>query len=129
MRAIPRSLLLPRLLFELPVLARQVLMATDLLLVWLAPAQAQSVPRLPTIEGPITGPGPMHTGGVGGGPVGTRLIADFGYIVEEYFVSGFAGPNNAPYKVRMLIWRPPTPEQSSRIVVAEPTHRGGGALI
>ena len=44
-------------------------------------------------------------------------------------MSGFAGPANAPYKVRMLIWRPPTPEQSTGVVVAEPTHRGGGALI
>jgi hypothetical protein len=108
---------------------RLLLVATGLILVLLSPAQAQHTPRHPTIEGPITGPGPMHSGGVGGGPEGTRLIADFGYVVEEYFVSGFAGPDNAPYKVRMLIWRPPTPEQSSRVVLGEPTHRGGGALV
>jgi hypothetical protein len=125
----PRLLTVACSVSMLRTLGCHVLVAAALLLMSLAPVQAQSVPRLPTIEGPITGPGPMHAGGVGGGPAGTRLIADFGYIVEEYFVSGFAGPTNAPYKVRMLIWRPPTPEQSTRIVVAEPTHRGGGALI
>jgi hypothetical protein len=52
---------------------------------WLAAAHA-AVPDMPTVEGPITGPGEMQLG-IRPGPGGTNL-QDFGYIMEEYFVSG-----------------------------------------
>jgi hypothetical protein len=90
------------------------------------PAQAV-VPGIPTVEGPITGPGPMHPG-IRPGPDGTNP-EDFNYIVDEYFVSGNAGPTGAPYKVRVLVRRPALPQKFSGIVVYEPTHRGGNALI
>jgi len=85
------------------------------------------VPDTPVVEGPITGPEPMHPG-IRQGPEGTNF-ADFDYVVDEYFVSGFAGPTGATYKVRMLVWRPAKPEKFSGVVVYEPTHQGGNALI
>jgi hypothetical protein len=90
-----------------------------------ASAQAQVVPDVPTVEGPITGPGPMHPG-IRPGPEGTNL-EDFDYVTEEYFVSGTAA--GAPYKTRMLIRKPRNPQKFSGMVVGEPTHRGGNALI
>ena len=83
------------------------------------------VPPIPVVEGPITGPGEMHPG-IRPGPDGTNL-EDFGYIIEEYFVSGTAA--GQPYKTRIVIRKPPTPQQFSGMMVGEPTHRGGNALI
>ena len=83
------------------------------------------VPELPTVEGPITGPGPMHPW-IRNGPEGTNL-EDFDYTVEEYFVSGMAA--GASYKVRVLIRKPSNPNMFSGMVVGEPTHRGGNMLI
>ena len=85
------------------------------------------VPDTPLVEGPITGPEPMHPG-IRQGPEGTNF-ADFDYVVDEYFVAGAAGPTGASYKVRMLVWRPAKPEKFSGVVVYEPTHQGGNALI
>ena len=92
-----------------------------------APVAHAVVPNTPTIEGPITGPGPMHPG-FREGPAGTNP-ADFGYISEEYFASGTAGPDNAPYKVRVLVFRPKKIQKFEGTVIYEPTHRGGNALI
>jgi hypothetical protein len=97
-----------------------------------AGAQAQVVPAVPTVEGPITGPGPMHPG-IRPGPEGTNL-EDFDYLDEEYFVSGCTIPSGStvcsvPYKTRLLIRKPANPQKFSGMVVGEPTHRGGNALI
>jgi hypothetical protein len=83
------------------------------------------VPEIPAVEGPITGPGEMQPA-IRPGPEGTNLD-DFGYIVEEYFISGTAA--GVSYKTRILIRKPSNPQQFSGIVVAEPTHRGGNGLI
>jgi hypothetical protein len=85
------------------------------------------VPATPTVDGPITGPEPMHPG-IRIGPEGTNPT-DFDYVVDEYFLSGSAGPAGATYKVRMLVWRPARPQKFSGVVVYEPTHQGGNALI
>ena len=85
----------------------------------IAHAQAIVVP-IPAVEGPITGPGDMQPG-IRPGPEGTNL-GDFDYIDEEYFVSGIAA--GAPYKTRIVIRRPKSPEKFTGIVVSEPTHRG-----
>jgi hypothetical protein len=90
-----------------------------------APVVHAAVPAIPTVEGPITGPGPMHPG-MRLGPDGTNPD-DFDYVAEEFFVSGFAA--GAPYKVRVLVRRPDKPHKFSGTVVYEPTHRGGNALI
>jgi Alpha/beta hydrolase domain len=97
-----------------------------LLVAWSVVAHAQTtVPPIPTVEGPITGPGPMHPG-VREGPPGTNL-QDFGYLTEEYFISGTA--DGTPYKTRILVRKPSRAHKFSGFVVAEPTHRGGNALI
>ena len=90
----------------------------------IAGAQA-AVPEIPTVEGPITGPGPMHPG-IRPGPEGTNL-EDVDYLIEEYFVSGTAA--GAPYKTRIVIRKPKHASRFSGLVVGEPTHRGGNALI
>jgi hypothetical protein len=86
---------------------------------------AMDSPPLPTVEGPITGPGEMHLG-IRPGPEGTNL-QDFDYLTEEYFVSGTAA--GTPYRTRILIRKPKRPQEFSGVVVGEPTHRGGNALI
>ena len=91
---------------------------------WLAAAHA-AVPDIPTVEGPITGPGEMQPS-IRPGPGGTNL-EDFGYVMEEYFVSGVAA--GQPYKTRLLLRKPPNPEKFSGVLVGEPTHRGGNGLI
>src|SRR5919109_4893738 len=107
---------------------RSTVLAAALLLLGGLPtggAHAQVVPDVPTVEVPITGPGPMHPG-IRPGPEGTNL-EDFDYVTEEYFVSGVAA--GAPYKTRILIRKPRNPQKFSGMVVGEPTHRGGNALI
>jgi hypothetical protein len=103
-----------------------ILLCAIAMLAWTGAAQPQVVvPGIPTVEGPITGPGPMHPG-LRDGPAGTNL-EDFDFIAEEYFVSGSAA--GAPYKTRILIRKPKKSRDFSGFVVGEPTHRGGNALI
>jgi len=87
------------------------------------------VPDIPTIFGPVPNPdpvlGPMFPG-IRPLPPGTDL-ADFGYVTEEYWVSGTACSN--AYKTRIVIRRPADPSKFSGVVVAEPLHRGGNSLI
>jgi hypothetical protein len=101
--------------------------------IWV-PAAIGVVPDLPVIEGPITGPGPMHPG-IRPGPDGTNL-EDFDYFDEEYFVSGKTVTTLAdgstrldPYKTRIVLRKPKTPQKFSGFLVGEPTHRGGNGLI
>src|SRR5579871_6410853 len=87
-------------------------------------ARAAGVP-VPTVEGPITGPGdfqPAHRAL----PAGTNP-ADFGYIQEEFFISGTAA--GQPYKTRILVTRPPTPSQFSGVVAGEVMHSSGNSLL
>lgn len=114
-----RTIVLPR------ALARCAALSAFVAISWLGlPCARAAVPDLPTVEGPITGPGDMQPG-IRNGPDGTNL-EDFGYTVEEYFISGVAA--GVPYKTRILIRKPPL-EKFSGVLVAEPTHRGGNGLI
>ena len=107
-------------------ISRALALCSAALLVALSlPASSEVVPDIPTVEGPITGPGPMHPG-IRPGPDGTNL-EDFDYLIEEYFVSGTAA--GAAYKTRIVIRKPKNPAGFSGLVVGEPTHRGGNALI
>jgi len=82
-------------------------------------AQAQ-----PLVEGPITGPGAMYPGlrppSPGNDP------ADYGYVTDEFFVSGTA--NGQPYKTRILVRHPDPAERFSGIVVSEVMHSNGFAV-
>lgn len=88
---------------------------------------AETVSLPASVSGPITGPGPIQIA-MRNGPAGTNF-GDLGYTQTEYFVSGTAGPKNAPYTVRMIVRAPSNPSDSSGVVVYEPTHRGGNDLI
>jgi len=87
-------------------------------------AAGAEVPAMPALEGPITGPGSMYPGLRPLTP-GTEP-ADFGYLTEEYFVSGTAA--GQPYKTRILVRRPQPAERFSGIVVAEVLHSNGFAV-
>ena len=89
-------------------------------------AHAQfSVPPLPAVEGPIANDASMWTGLRPALAPGAEP-QDFGYVTEEYFVSGSA--NGQPYKTRILVRRPQPAERFSGIVVAEPMHANGFAV-
>lgn len=60
------------------------------------------------------------------GPAGTNLT-DFNYVTEEYFVPGVA--DGAPYATRIVVRRPADPQKFSGLVVVEPMHFSGAALI
>jgi hypothetical protein len=86
--------------------------------------QAQSVPPTPAFEGPITEGGPVWPGLRPEEP-GTTA-EDFGYVTEEFFVSGTA--NGAAYKTRIIVRRPEPAARFSGIVVAESMHSNGFAV-
>jgi hypothetical protein len=54
-------------------------------------------------------------------------MSDFNYLTEEYFVSGIA--EGSPYETRIVVRRPAVPQKFSGLVVAEPMHFSGAALI
>jgi len=93
-------------------------------------AQADfTVPPVPEVEGPVTGPGPMYPGlrplSPGSAP------EDFGYITDEYFVSGTvvtSGTTTAGYKTRILVRRPDPAQRFSGMVVSEVMHSNGFAV-
>jgi hypothetical protein len=89
-----------------------------------ASAQTQTPPH-PTVSAAITGPGAMFPG-LQRVPSGTGL-ADHGYLVTEYFVSGMA--SGKPYTTRILVRRPQDPGRFSGIVVAEPMHASGNSWM
>lgn len=89
-------------------------------------AQAQADTTVPVVQGPITGPGPMFTS-LSPGPAPGTSLSDFNYVTDEYFVSGIA--DGSPYQTRIVIRRPALPQKFSGLVVAEPMHFSGAALI
>ena len=96
------------------------------LLLLAAPVQAQFVvPPLPIVDGPITGPGEVYPGLRPPLTPGSEP-ADFGYVTEEFFVSGTA--NGQPYKTRILVRRPEPADRFSGIVVSEVMHSNGFAV-
>src|SRR6185295_12716735 len=92
---------------------------------WAGLAHAQfTVPPTPAVEGPITEGGEMWPGLRPEEP-GTTA-ADFGYVTEEFFVSGIA--NGAAYKTRIIVRRPEPAQRFSGFVVAESMHSNGFAV-
>jgi hypothetical protein len=89
-------------------------------------AHAQADTSVPVVQGPITGPGPMYSSLAAGPSPGTSLT-DFNYVTDEYFVSGVA--DGAPYQTRIVVRRPALAQKFSGLVVAEPMHFSGAALI
>jgi hypothetical protein len=97
------------------------------MMVSIAAAQAttpQSTP-LPTVTGPITGPGAMFPG-LRDVPKGTEPES-LGYVAKEYFVSGTAA--GKPYTTRIVIRQPKDPKKFSGIVVSEVMHSSGNSWM
>ena len=90
-------------------------------------ASAVTVPPVPAVSGPVTGPGLAYPNPpVSVVPRAVR-VEDFPYVTEEFFVSGTA--NGAPYTTRMIVRRPKDANAFSGTVVAEALHAGGRSLI
>jgi hypothetical protein len=100
-------------------------------------AAARCAGPTPTIDGPITSPGSAFI-------QPTNDLAQVGYVSEEYFISGTAsayanvGPlgrdglwtvapaATAPYKTRVLVYRPAKPKKFNGTVVVEWLNVSGG---
>ena len=74
----------------------------------------------PVVEGPI---GPV---GLWGHPWNDQFfeVGSIGYVEEEYFVSGTAKtyaatPTSAPYKTRILVYRPADPRRFNGTTIVE----------
>ena len=109
-----------------PVLSAIVL-AGLVLLTGVEHAAYAAVPPVPTLAGPITGPGLMYPNPLVSVVPAAVKVEDFPYITEEYFVSGTA--KDAPYATRIIVRRPKDPGTFSGVVVSEALHAGGRSLI
>ena len=115
--------------FAISVSLRNVAFVTAALLFLAPQAGAQSAPAIPSVDGPITGPGQMYPGLRPLTP-GTEP-ADYGYVTEEFFVSGTtltAAGVEQPYATRILVRSPKNHKRFSGIVVAEVMHSNGFAV-
>ena len=103
------------------------MLKTALLALVLAAPQAtttQQVP-LPTVTGPITGPGPMFPG-LRQAPAGTT-VEEMNYEAKEYFVSGMAA--GKPYTTRIVVRSPKDTGRFTGIVVSEAMHGSGNSWM
>ena len=83
----------------------------------------QNTVAVPTVKGPIEGPGAMSPG-LRELPKGADL-GDFNYITKEYFVSGTA--NGKPYTTRIVVRQPKDLKKFRGIVVSEIMHSSGNS--
>ena len=99
------------------------------LVLFLAPGRlaAAAEAPVPTVRGPIAGPGQMYPNPPVNVVPSAKKVEDFPYVTEEYFVSGTA--QNAPYTTRIIVRRPREVSAFSGTVVAEALHAGGRSLI
>jgi hypothetical protein len=86
-----------------------------------------ATPPVPTIAGPVDGPGPMYPNPSISVVPSAPKVEDFPYVTEEFFVSGTA--KDTPYTTRIIVRRPRDPSTFSGVVVAEALHEGGRSLI
>ena len=93
----------------------------------LQPVSAATVPAVPTVSGPIAGPGLMYPNPPVSIVPGAVKVEDFPYVTEEFLVSGTA--NGSPYTTRIIVRRPLNVNTFSGVVVAEALHAGGRSLI
>src|SRR5215216_3058420 len=76
-----------------------------------------ATPPVPTVTGPVSGPGRMYPDPPISVVPAAVKVEDFPYITEEYFVSGTV--NDAPYTTRIIVRRPRNAGAFSGTVVAE----------
>ena len=85
----------------------------------------QNPVTIPTVSGPIEGPGTMVLG-LRELPKGADF-GDFNYVAKEYFVSGIA--NGKPYTTRIVVRQPKDLKKFSGIVVSEIMHSSGNSWM
>src|SRR5215213_4026318 len=86
-----------------------------------------ATPPVPTVTGPVSGPGRMYPDPpISVVPTAIK-VEDFAYVTEEYFVSGTVA--DSPYSTRIIVRRPRNASAFSGTVVAEALHAGGRSLI
>jgi hypothetical protein len=108
-------------------MSRNLMMSAALMLVLGAGLAHAAVPPVPSVSGPIAGPGLMYPNPpVSVVPTAVK-VEDFPYLTEEYFVSGTA--NGAPYTTRIIVRRPRNQAAFSGTAVSEALHAGGRSLI
>jgi hypothetical protein len=78
---------------------------------------------LPTVTGPITGPGAMYESVQSLAP--GNGLAKFKYEAREYFISGTA--QGQPYKTRIVVRKPSSNSKFSGLVLLEAMHPSGSA--
>ncbi len=78
---------------------------------------------LPTVTGPITGPGVMYESVQSLAPGGD--LAKFKYEAKEYFITGTA--QGQPYKTRIVVRKPANNSKFSGLVLLEAMHPSGSA--
>lgn len=86
------------------------------------PVEPQAV-ELPRMSIEVTGPGPIFDSAPSQMP--GKSLDDFGYVTNEYFVSGIA--DGRPYTTRLVVRRPGDDRQFSGLVLAESMHSSGAA--
>ncbi|MEO8260230.1 MAG: alpha/beta hydrolase domain-containing protein [Acidobacteriota bacterium] len=87
------------------------------------PPQNLTAVVLPTVTGPITGPGLPYESVQSLAP--RKGLADFKYDAKEYFISGTA--NGQPYRTRIVVRKPSSNAKFSGMVLVEPMHPSGSA--
>ena len=87
------------------------------------PPQNPTAVTLPTVTGPITGPGNPYESVQSLAP--GKGLANFKYEAKEYFISGTA--NGQPYKTRIVVRKPSNNSRFSGMVLVEPMHPSGSA--
>lgn len=90
------------------------------------PAEGAVAP-VPSLSGPVAGPGLMYPNPPINVTPRSVTVEDFPYVTEEFFVSGTA--SGAPYTTRIIVRRPRNPAAFSGTVVAEALHAGGRSLV
>jgi hypothetical protein len=88
---------------------------------------AAATPPVPTIAGPVAGPGRMYPDPPVSITPNAVKVEDFPYVTEEYFVSGTIA--DTPYTTRIIVRRPRNVAAFSGTVVSEALHAGGRSLI
>lgn len=91
------------------------------------PSAWGAVPPVPSISGPVAGPGLMYPNPPVNVVASAPRVEDFPYLTEEYFVSGTIA--DAPYTTRIIVRRPKDVKAFSGTVVAEALHAGGRSLV
>ena len=102
------------------------------LMALLTPISVQAAASIPAVKGPIPVTADSYPFGAANRTIAPQDLSQFGYVEEEYLVSGSANvydfdangnvvvkTANAPYTTRILIRRPASPQKFSGTVIVE----------